>query len=256
MLYKISGSSTFLLGSCHLLPNTFTALPASWEQAWATSAQLVIECRFDRLTSPPYEEYSDGHRLSDDLGDALYSQVRSAWLHLERDEAALPLVKPWTAALMMSSVLHEQCGLRRHFGIDWRFLQRALKINRPVHELETVCTVFDCFRRLPVAEQCRFLDYLTADLDRARRDITRVIDAWCGGDAPALAEFLQERFRVCKPLFDSLITDRNRAWVASIAAAVRSGIPTMIVVGSLHLVGRGSVIEYLKQEHNYHALPA
>lgn len=256
MLYRISGSSTFLLGSCHLLPDTFTALPAPWERAWAASTQLFIECRFDRLNSPAYEEYSNGRSLSDDLDDALYAQVRSAWLQLERDVTALPRVKPWTAALVIGSVLHEQAGLRRDFGIDWRFLQDALKTNRPVHELETVCTVFDCFRLLPVAEQRRFLDYLTADLDRARRDLTRVIDAWSVGDVPSLAEFLQERFRICEPLFDALITARNRAWLASIAAAVRSGVPTMIVVGALHLVGRGSVIEYLKQEHDYDALPA
>jgi hypothetical protein len=46
-------------------------------------------------------------------------------------------------------------------------------------------------------------------------------------------------------LYDALVTERNSAWVESLERMLGDGHRYLVVVGALHLVGTGSVIEKL-----------
>jgi hypothetical protein len=248
MLWQVEGTRTFLLGSCHELPESYVTIPESWEIAWQESNQLVVEARIDQITAPLFEEYSDGRQLSDDLSADLYSTVRKAWVALDRDEKALPRVKPWVAGLVMSSILRQKIGLRSDFGVDRRFLQSALSKNREIHSLESITAGLDCFRLQPVSEQSRMLSYFVADIDRAKRETLSVVEAWIRGDRIALEQFLESHFALFPNFFDALITRRNKAWLPALVRFANCGIPTLIVIGVLHTVGRGSVPELLQQQ--------
>ena len=67
MLFKIFGSSSYLLGTIHALPKE-TSLPATLIEL-AKSHQLVIEHFEEKLTVPL--ERNDGRVLADDLDDEM-----------------------------------------------------------------------------------------------------------------------------------------------------------------------------------------
>ena len=80
------------------------------------------------------------------------------------------------------------------------------------------------------------------DLNAVRRH------AWRRGDEATLAKLLAEGFEEYPDLYRPLTTDRNRRWVPKIEALLDDRDDYLIVVGTLHLVGRDSVLELLKKQ--------
>ena len=73
---------------------------------------------------------------------------------------------------------------------------------------------------------------------------------WRAGDADALWKTLGVEFRDEYPaLYKRINKDRNDAWVPKLVERLkRPGTDdTLVVVGSLHLLGKDGVVEQLKQ---------
>jgi len=49
-------------------------------------------------------------------------------------------------------------------------------------------------------------------------------------------------------LFDSLLGARNRKWIPKIESLLNDDKNYLVIVGTAHLVGQGSVIELLKRD--------
>ena len=43
-----------------------------------------------------------------------------------------------------------------------------------------------------------------------------------------------------------MLAQRNRAWAGKIADLIRQGEPALVIVGAMHLIGPGSVVELLQ----------
>ena len=73
------------------------------------------------------------------------------------------------------------------------------------------------------------------------------MSAWRSGDAARLATLLSKEFREFPALYRPLVTDRNQHWLPQIEQFLQEDRNTLVVVGALHLVGRGGLLELLRQ---------
>ena len=71
--------------------------------------------------------------------------------------------------------------------------------------------------------------------------------AWRDGELETLTEKLLADFAGFPGLYDSLVVDRNRRWIAPLEQYLRERRRYLVVVGALHLVGPDNVVTLLEQ---------
>ncbi len=99
---------------------------------------------------------------------------------------------------------------------------------------------------LPDRQQREFLLYSIDDADRMAEEIDELLSAWRRGDSKALAALLAEGFEHYPDLYRPLTTDRNRRWLGQVEALLDDRDDYLVIVGTLHLVGKDSLIELLE----------
>ena len=75
-----------------------------------------------------------------------------------------------------------------------------------------------------------------------------VLSAWRHGDTARLATLLSKEYREFPALYRPLVTDRNQHWLPQIERFLKDDRNTLVVVGALHLVGDGGLLELLRQD--------
>ena len=68
------------------------------------------------------------------------------------------------------------------------------------------------------------------------------------GDTAALEELLVEGLQETPGLYEAILTDRNRNWVPQIARLAEEPGTHLVVVGTMHLVGKDSVLALLEAQ--------
>jgi uncharacterized protein len=94
-------------------------------------------------------------------------------------------------------------------------------------------------------------DYLVSSLEQAHdlpKEVNSMVRAWQHGDTAWFEDELKTEFGHDARLYDSLLLARNRRWLARIEGLLNEDKNYLVIVGTGHLVGQGSVIELLKKD--------
>jgi uncharacterized protein YbaP (TraB family) len=132
-------------------------------------------------------------------------------------------------------------------GIEQQVADRAAADRKPIAGLETPADQFAVLAGLTLPEQKRFLLMTLEETEDADARLDELLTAWRTGDTATLARVLSEEFEEFPELYRPLTEDRNRAWVEQLAGLLDDRDDYLVVVGALHLVGRNSVVDLLRQ---------
>jgi uncharacterized protein YbaP (TraB family) len=99
---------------------------------------------------------------------------------------------------------------------------------------------------MPANVQEAMLRSVIADLDTQLSSVKTIADAWSYGDTVTLEKLLLGSMRETPELYDRLLTQRNRNWVAPVEACLAEKKGCFVVVGAAHLVGRDSLVALLQ----------
>ena len=75
-----------------------------------------------------------------------------------------------------------------------------------------------------------------------------MITAWRNGDAARLGALLSEEYKSFPALYRMLVSDRNRRWMPQIEKLLQEQQDYFVVVGALHLVGDGGLLELMRRD--------
>jgi uncharacterized protein YbaP (TraB family) len=257
-LWAVQGehNTVYLLGSIHVLRPGDGTLPRAALEAYADAERLVMEIDLDdpQVADPTAllgtmqraALLPEGESLRGVLGDdyvAIASRAREAGLDL----AVLDRFAPWFVATMLLQLELAQRGFQPELGIEQQLADRAARDGKPIEGLETAEQQFALLAGLPLAEQKRFLMMSLGESERLDAEIEDLLAAWRAGDADALEEMLSAAFEEFPELYGPLTEDRNRAWVNRLGELLDDRDDYLVVVGALHLVGRHSVVDLLRQ---------
>jgi uncharacterized protein YbaP (TraB family) len=78
--------------------------------------------------------------------------------------------------------------------------------------------------------------------------IADLVSAWRGGDTDALARGLLDGAVLEREVYQRVIVDRNRQFLATIRSLADAGPDSLVVVGALHLVGDDGIVAALEAE--------
>lgn len=250
MLWTVKGAKGTLIvaGSVHALRADQRPLPADYDLAYARADRVVLEVEIDT----PAAEHEMAAGLAAGLlprGETLQARLGPArWAEAERlaraggfDLAPLSRQAPWLAALVVSQRALAEAGLDPDHGVDQQLLARARRDGKPVRGLERAADQLGLFRAAPADEQATLLLQALADLPIVAEDAARTLAAWRDGDLDAWDDALAEL--AATPVLRSALLDaRHARWVPQLEALLDQPGTTLVVVGSLHLVGERSVL--------------
>lgn len=255
-LWSLKGktNTVYLLGSVHFLAES-EQLPGVVDDAYRDAESLLMEIDMDDLDPLEIQQTTlelgvlpPDQSLEQQLGPAAYAKVAAKARDIGLEPDLLNHFRPWLAAMTLVQLHLMKMGLDPNAGVERRLTARAAADGKPIQGLETMRQQLGMLAQLPDKQQREFLLYSVEDTERATREIGALLAAWRQGDTVALAKLLQEGFDEYPDLYRPLTIDRNRRWIPSIEALLDERDDYLIVVGTLHLVGKQSVIELLEQK--------
>lgn len=256
-LWELHGkhNTVYLLGSIHVLrPADYPLAPVVLE-AYANSKALLMEVNLEEMSSAQVQgemlasaTLSDGKTLTDVLGATRYGRAATLAHEVGVELSLFDQFAPWFAAEAISQLQLSQLGFRPESGVEMYFMDKAQKDGKSVAGLETVHDQISLFQNMPLDTQA---DYLLTSLEQAHdlpKDVDSMVRAWQRGDTPWFETQMKSEFGRDSRLYQSVLGARNRKWVPKIEALLNDDKNYLVIVGTGHLVGQGSVIDLLKKD--------
>ncbi len=164
-------------------------------------------------------------------------------------EKTLEPMRPWLAAVSLTTVPIQQAGFDPSNGADHVLKLKAIDAGKPLHGLESLEKQLHFFADLPAAEEVQILDATLDEVAEGPDKVNEMVDAWLAGDIESFGrlfvDFSEPKYQA---LYKILIVKRNQAWAKQLADRLKTGSGTsFIAVGAGHLAGPDSLIVALQQ---------
>jgi uncharacterized protein YbaP (TraB family) len=245
-------NTVYLAGSVHALPPSHAGLSPQLELAYKASEAIVMEVDLDDLDPLEAVQFvaengtlPASQSLQDVVGETQYSRIIARAESIDVPELVLARLEPWAAAMVLTQFALMKSGFDPELGIDMQITARAREDGKPIDGLETVIDQLGIFDSRSLPEQTKFLVDAADDVPQMHDDLARLIAAWQTGDTRALErEFDKERAQA-PALYGQLLGERNRKWLPKIEALLDGDKNYLVLVGTLHFVGRDGLLELL-----------
>ena len=265
LLWKVSDAdnSLYLLGSFHLLRPSDYPLSGDVDAAFADAESVMFEMSPEEMSSPAVgismakaAMRTDGTELNSELSPATTKKLE-AWL-VANDEALkkagmppelLQRFEPWFTGLLISIIEMGKHGLEQKLGLDAHFAEEAKKAGKPTAGFETGEQQIAFLDGMGKKEQLQLLDEALTESEEGQQEIEKLHRAWRAGDAAVLwDEMAAEMRREYPELYKRINVERNDAWLPKLEQRLKESESddTLVVVGTLHLLGSDGVVEKLR----------
>ena len=265
LLWKVSDAdnSLYLLGSFHLLKPADYPLSKDVDAAFADAESVVFEMSPEEMASPTLAMQmgqaalrTDGTMLDSELPSATAARLH-AWLSAnDADMQAsgvppqlLQNFEPWFVGLTISIIEMTHEGLDPKLGLDQHFAAAAKAAGKPTAGLETGAQQIAFLDGMGKDEQLQFLAETLDESGKGKRELQQLHGAWRTGDAATLWNGMAVDMKRQYPqLYRHINIERNDAWIPKLEQRLRDPgkDDTLVVVGTLHLLGSDGVVEKLR----------
>jgi uncharacterized protein len=256
-LWELHGkhNTVYLLGSIHVLRLSDYPLAPALLEAYGNAKSVFMEVDLQEMSSPQVQAemvtsavLPEGKSLPEILGTERYGRAGALAHDVGVELATFDQFAPWFAAEAISQLQLTQLGFQPESGVEMYFLERAHSDGKSVAGLETVHDQLALFENMPMDTQAQ---YLVSSLEQAH-DLPSVVDsmvrAWQRGDTQWFVNQMRSELGKDPNLYQSVLVARNRKWVPKIEALLNDDKNYLVIVGTGHLVGPGSVVELLKKD--------
>jgi uncharacterized protein YbaP (TraB family) len=256
-LWELHGkhNTVYLLGSIHVLRPSDYPLPQVVLEAYRDAKSVLMEVNLQEISSERVQAemlgsavLPEGKTLPDVLGKERYGRADALAHEIGVELSLFDQFAPWFAAEAISQLQLTQLGFQPEAGVEMYFMERARSDGKSVAGLETVHDQIAVFQNMSLDTQA---EYLVSSLEQAHdlpKEVDSMVRAWQRGDAQWFASQLQSELGKDPRLYQSVLVARNRKWVPKIEALLNDDRNYLVIVGTGHLVGQGSVIDLLKKD--------
>ena len=248
-------NTVYLAGSVHLLKANDAALPSAFDRAYASSRSLVMELDLGKVDPMQaagwmmeHGTLPEGSNLRQTIGEERYRRVSAEATRLGLPMQMADQFAPWVLGLQLMELQYAQLGFDSQSGVEQQLEQRAQADGKSTSGLETLSEQLGVFGTLTPEQQTKFLDLVVTEMRDVGSDTQAVVTAWRAGDSTKLAALLSDEYKSFPALYRTLVSDRNKRWVPQIERLLKERDNYFVVVGALHLVGEGGLLELMRRD--------
>jgi len=255
-LFEVSdGQSRVLLGgTIHLLHPSDFPLPQTFDAAYEEADKLYLETDLATVESPDIGQqmaqamlYPAGKNLKTELSPEV-------WQEVERYAEAnrFPIQQfvgfdPVFVSILMTVMKAQSLGIQE--GVDQHYYRKAQIDGLPLGELESSEEVLAYMQGMTDLDPDAVMQATLEELKDFDKMMEETVKAWREGDLDALGRDLGEPMRRESPEFyQKLLVDRNTQWLPKIKRMFKQPGTELVLVGSLHLAGKQSLLDMLARE--------
>ena len=256
-LWEVHGrhNTVYILGSIHVLrPSDYPLAPAMLN-AYSAAQFIYMEVNLNELDSQAVQAellssaiMPENKGLPAVLGKERYSRAYALAHEVGVELPSYDQFAPWFAAEAISQLQLMHLGFNAQSGVESYFLERARADGKSVGGLETLHDQISLFQNMSLDSQA---NYLLSSLEQARelpKEVDEMVRAWQRGDTQWFTNELKSELGDDPQLYQSVLVARNRKWLPKIEALLKEDRNYLVIVGTGHLVGSGSVIDLLKKD--------
>jgi uncharacterized protein YbaP (TraB family) len=250
---KGARNTVYLAGSVHLLRSKDATLPSAFDKAYADAEALVMEIDLDDLDPAAAQGwmltngmFTDGQTLQGVIGQQRFDKVEKEGNRLGLPVEALQQLEPWLVAMTLAQLQYMKLGFDPEQGVEKQLQRKAMQDHKAITGLETLEEQLGLLSGLSPADQAKFLDLTLEEMHEMEGETDSLLSAWRSGNAQKLASMLSDEYKVAPALYRMLIADRNKRWMPQLEKLLKGDKDYLVVVGALHLVGNGGLLELTK----------
>lgn len=248
-------NTVYLAGSVHLLKAEDSSLPPGFDRAYKGSKAIVMELAIDKIDPMATAQWmmengmlKEGTTLRAEIGDERYGRVSKEAARLGIPMEAADMLQPWVLGLQLVEMQYMQLGFDPQKGVEQQLEHKAQADGKPISGLETMDEQLGVLQGMSKSDQARFLDMTVTEMHDVEGETQSVVTAWRSGDAAKLAALLSDEYKSFPNLYKALVTERNKRWVPQIEKLLHGNQDVFVVVGALHLVGDGGLLELMRRD--------
>jgi len=250
-----NGNKIFLGGTFHILTPEDYPLPAAFEEAYSQSTQIVFETDIDKVSSPEFQRamlreltYTDGHNIQQVVSNSTYLALEEFFTARGIPMTSIVNFKPGMLVMTMLMVELQRLGLAG-VGVDVYFNEKARNDRKKRGQLETAEEQVEFLANMGIGQEDEMLTYNLADIEKLPSMLQLLKTAWQNGDMPMHNETIVIPLKNEAPdLYQSMLVERNNAWMPQITALFESKEVEFVMVGALHMAGEDGLLTKLSAQ--------
>lgn len=260
LLWKVSDADNaiYLLGSFHLLRADDYPLSSDIDQAFAASDKVLFEVSpeemFDPTVGPRFMQrarYQDGRTLSQVLPADLRERLNRVLAKNGRAMSQVDKLEPWFVNLSLVLGVSQSLGFSPQLGLDQYLMRQAAEAGKSTGGLETMDRQLDVMDASPLSEQVTGLREFLDKPDEVPGMLEDLHGAWRNADVAELDKKARLEMKEKTPeTYRQVNIERNEAWMPQLQKLLDESKKgdTLVVVGSVHLLGDDGLIERLRSK--------
>jgi uncharacterized protein YbaP (TraB family) len=247
------GGTIYLMGSIHVMSESFYPLNPALESAFKDSDLLVEEVDLAEMLDPMAQMkiltrgmLPSNQSLDKVLTPATLALVQKATGDLGTAGGPLMRFKPWMLAITLQGMELMKAGFDPALGLDQHFFDKARESGKTVQGLETVDYQISRFDTMTLEQQDRMLAETLKELATETATVGKLGNAWKTGDVPAIEQIALADLKSDPAMYQRLLVERNKNWMPRIEALFARPGRALVVVGAAHLVGPDGLLALRK----------
>jgi len=246
-------ATVWLCGSIHLLRDDGFPLPEGYRKAFSESTTVVMELPPGSTRSLETQRTLSlagllprGQTLDKIVSASTWAAIDEWSRKAGKTLAAIQDMKPWMAALTISIMTLDRLGYNVARGMEAQFA--TAMGDRKGEGLEAPKQLAEFFDAIDAVTQESMILHAIDEEKTAEGRIKELTAAWRAGNAHRLAALMNESINKFPAVKKTLLDDRNAAWIPAIEKHLDGDQTVMILVGSGHLAGEGSLVDLLEKK--------
>ncbi|ARP37533.1 TraB/GumN family protein [Vibrio syngnathi] len=236
-----------ILGSVHVGGESMYPLPSAIIDTLKNGDGLVIETDIRKTEGVVYP--ASKVTTADVLNEEQKQLLSSISKSLDMPTQQLLSSPPWATSLAIQMQQLKNLGYGSAGGVDATLAYKATIQDVPVISLEPLQFQIDLMTKQK-DDGKEWLISSLEEFDQTDRVVHCLIESWKAGDLAKLEDFA-ELSEMSPELEKAFLTDRNIDWANKLSAndwKLDSKGSYLIVVGALHLIGEGNLLQLLEEK--------
>ena len=242
-------------GTIHLLRESDYPLPKEFDEAFARSTELWLETDLGAMATPEAQQlmdaegvYRDGRTLEQAIGPKAWAEVRNYCGSIGISPAQIAQLKPWYFVINIAAIELQKLGVTPN-GVDAHFYAMAQPAGKSVQGLETFEQQVHYLATMGAGHESEMIMQSLEELGDMQDSFKAMLAAWRAGDLEKLDEDMLAEMREKYPaIYQSIILERNQAWLKAIDGMLQTEPVEYVLVGVAHLAGDKGLIRALQQK--------
>ncbi len=254
-VFKVSKDDEhlFIGGTIHMLAESDFPLPEEFDQAYQNAELIVFETDIEAMGSPEIQAkfaqrltYTDGSTLADHITAETYETLTGFLSDRGLPANILDSYKPGLAMSFLTIVELQRLGMAG-IGVDRYYSDKATSENKETQSLETVDQQLSFLEAIGEAEPDALLQHTISEMNKLEKVMVDIKRDWRRGVyATTLDKFMQDMKVQTPDLYETLMQNRNQAWVPQVEALMATPATEFVMVGVAHLAGDDSLLDMLE----------